>query len=340
MTTTIALAGAGMIASVHSLAAHLAPDLDVIAVASRSGSTAEALAAQAGARAVTPQELPAGADVVVVCTPPADHVDSAIAALQAGAAVVVEKPLATTLDDADRLVEAAAATGGRVAYAENLAFAPAFTEARRHAATMGAIHHLDTHVLQERPAWGGFLRADWGGGVLFDLGAHPIALVLLLTAPARPVSVSCRLHGADDIEVDDLAELTLSFDSGLHASITTSWRNPAPVWDLQTASADGTLRLELLPELQLEVSGDPVALPALDPNLPAPQIAQFGYLDQLETFAADFAAGREPEMSASFGRDVLEIVCAASVSARHHGKVEHLPFGGPRDRTPQQLWRN
>jgi predicted dehydrogenase len=340
MTTTIALAGAGMIASVHSLAAHVAPDLEVTAVASRTEASAEALAAQTKARAVRPGDLPAGADVVVVCTPPADHVDTAIAALQAGAAVVVEKPLATTLDDADRLVEAAAATGGRVGYAENLAFAPIFVAARQHAAGMGPIHHLDTHVLQERPTWGGFLHADWGGGVLFDLGAHPIALVLLLAAPARPVSVSCRLHGADDIEVDDLAELTLSFDSELHASITTSWRSPAPVWDLQTASADGTLRIELLPELELEVSGEPIALPALDPNLPAAQISQFGYLAQLETFAADFAAGREPEMSASFGRDVLDIVCAASVSARHHGKIQTLPFTGPRDRTPQQLWRD
>jgi predicted dehydrogenase len=340
MATTIALAGAGMIASVHSLAAHLAPDLEVVAVSSRTEASAEALAAQAHARAVRPDDLPAGADVVVVCTPPSDHVATAIAALQAGAAVIVEKPLATTLDDADRLVDAAAATGGRVGYAENLAFAPVFTAARAHASGMGPIHHLDTHVLQERPTWGGFLHADWGGGVLFDLGAHPLALVLLLTAPARPVSVSCRLHGADDIEVDDLAELTLSFDSGLHASVTTSWRSPAPVWDLQTASADGTLRIELLPDLELEVSGEPVALPALAPGLPAPQIAQFGYLDQLESFVADFAAGREPEMNAAFGRDVLDIVCAASVSARHHGRVEAVPFTGPRDRTPQQLWRD
>jgi predicted dehydrogenase len=340
VTTTIAFAGSGMIASVHSLAAHLAPDVSVVAVASRTAANAEKLAAQSKARAVRPEELPAGADVVFVCTPPAHHVDDAIAALQAGAAAIVEKPLATTLADADRLVDAAAATGGRVGYAENLAFAPAFVEALRQRATMGPVHHLDTHVLQDRPSWGGFLHADWGGGVLFDLGAHPIGLALLLAAPARPVSVSCRLHGADDIEVDDLAEVTLSFDSGLHASITTSWREAAAVWDLQTASADGTLRLELLPDLELEVSGEPVALPLVDPAHPAPQIDQFGYRAQLETFAADFAAGREPTMSAAFGRDVLDVICAAYASARHHGKLEPLPFTGPRDRTPLQLWRD
>ena len=329
-----------MIASVHSLAAHLAPGIEVVAVASRTAANAEKLAAQSKARAVRPDELPAGADIVFVCTPPANHVDDAIAALQAGAAAIVEKPLATTLDDADRLVEAAAATGGRVAYAENLAFAPAFTEALRHRATMGPVHHLDTHVLQDRPSWGGFLGADWGGGVLFDLGAHPIGLALLLAAPARPVSVSCRLHGADDIDVDDLAEVTLSFDSGLHASITASWRSPAAVWDLQTASADGTLRIELLPNLELEVSGEPIALPFVDPAHPAPQISQFGYLGQLEAFAADFAAGREPTMSAAFGRDVLDVICGAYASARHHGRVETLPFTGRRDRTPLQLWRD
>ncbi len=337
--TAVGFAGAGMIASVHALAAHVAPGLEVTAVASRTTSSADALAHQSGARTVRLDQLGAAADLVVVCTPPSNHVFTAIEMLQAGAAVIVEKPLATTLADADRLVDAASASGGRVGYAENLAFAPVFEAAMRHRRSMGPVHHLDTHVLQERPTWGGFLQPDWGGGVLFDLGAHPIALALLLAAPARPTGVSCRLHRSDDIEVDDLAEVTLSFDTGLHATITASWRSPAAVWDLQTASADGTLRIELLPDLLLEVDGEPVALAPTDPDLPAPQISQFGYLDQLSSFASDFGAGREPAMSAAFGRDVLDVICGAYASARAEGHLEPLPFAGPRDRTPLELWR-
>ena len=81
-------------------------------VASRTPARAAERAAQVGGRAVTYDELPAGADVVLVATPPARHASDALAALAAGAAVIVEKPLATTLAEADALVEAAAADGG------------------------------------------------------------------------------------------------------------------------------------------------------------------------------------------------------------------------------------
>ena len=59
-----------------------------------------------------------------MCTPPAQHAEHALAAVAAGAGVLVEKPLCTTLADADRLV-AAAAGGATLAYAENLVHAPA-----------------------------------------------------------------------------------------------------------------------------------------------------------------------------------------------------------------------
>ena len=55
-----------------------------------------------GARAVGYDELPAGADIVVVCTPPQRHADQAVRLLDAGAAVVLEKPLCRTIDEADR----------------------------------------------------------------------------------------------------------------------------------------------------------------------------------------------------------------------------------------------
>lgn len=338
---TLAFCGAGHITAVHAMAAVAARDVTVTHVASRTWEHAAARAETLGAVPCGYPDLPAGAGTVLVCTPPAQHVTDAMQALQAGAAVIVEKPITTTLDDADRLVEASDQAGGRIGYAENLAFAPAIVRARRRVGELGALHLLDLRVEQGRPTWGDFLTEVWGGGALFDLGAHPVAVALLLAAPAVPVSVRAQLDGAPDIAVDEHAEVTITFDTGLRAHVTVSWRahsDAERVWDLQAASDTGVLRVELSPNLALEIDGEPVPLPAPRGDLPSPKLEQMGYAPQLESLLDDFDAGRTPEMGARFGRQVLDLICAAYSSAGHDGRDEPLPFTGPRDRTPLQLW--
>jgi predicted dehydrogenase len=180
----------------------------------------------------------------------------------------------------------------------------------------------------------------WVAG-LPDLGAHPSPSPLLLAAP--PGRWRCRPNSrAPYIDVDEHASLPLRFDTGLDVHITVSWRHPDAddrVWDLQAASATGVLRVELSPNLALEIDGEVVPLPAPRSDLPTPKLEQMGYAPQLERLLDDFDAGRTPEMGASFGREVLDILCAAYRSAGRGGQLEPLPFGGPRDRTPLELWR-
>lgn len=309
-------------------------------VASRDSANAAARAEQAGAEPCTYEELPAGADVVVVTTPPERHVEDALQALRAGAAAIVEKPLCTTLAQADALVTAATGARFRVGYAENLAFAPVIERAVALRRGLGPLHHLEARALQSRPDWGDFLTESWGGGVLFDLGVHPIAVALLMAAPARVESVTARLDAGEGLVVDDHALVELVFDDGLRARVEASWRSSSEesTWDLQAASATGVVRAELLPSLVLEHDGRPVSLPApLTPDFA--QLDQFGYLGQLRSFTADFEAGRRPGLDAVFGREVLDIVCAAYASAGRDGATEAVPFAGRRDRTPLQLWR-
>jgi myo-inositol 2-dehydrogenase/D-chiro-inositol 1-dehydrogenase len=331
--TRLALAGAGRISVVHALAAQ-ALGVPIEAIASRSSERARKRSKELGARAVSYEDLPAGADVVVVATPPARHAADALHALAAGATVLVEKPLCTTLDDADLLVTAAA---DRLVYAENLAFAPVIDRAVELTAGLGLIDHLEVRALQERPDWGDFLTAGWGGGALFDLGVHPLAVALLVAAPASVVEVTASLSGADDIDVDEHAEVALRFDSGLVARVETSWRAESPVWDLQVASPTGVVRAELVPAISLEHNGEPVALPAARPGV-IPELDAFGYVRQLEATIA-VAQGSTSAMTAAVGRRLLDIVCAAYASAGRDGQPEPVPFRGPRDRTPLQLWR-
>lgn len=315
--------------------AAVAAGLPVVAVTSRSIERAEERAAQLGAAARPYRDLPAGADAVVVATPPAAHVAHALAAAQAGAAVLVEKPLATTLADADALV-AAQAGGARIVYAENLAFAPIVRAALSLTATMGRLGYLEVRALSPAPTWGDFFEPWWGGGALFDLGAHPVALALLLAGDDEPVEVLASLAAPDSGAVDDHAEVLLRFASGLQARVEASWRHHDVVWDLQASSDTGVVRADLLPTVGLEHDGEPVPLPPPTPGVDA-MVHDLGYVEQMRALA-EAAAGRPCAIDAAFGRRVLDVLCAAYASAAS-GAPEALPFAGPRDRTPLELWR-
>ena len=175
--------------------------------------------------------------------------------------------------------------------------------------------------------------------MLFDLGVHPLAVALLLAAPAVPVEVRATLEGADDHPVDEHAEVVIHFDTGLMARVTSSWRGgDAAIWDAQVSAPEGVVRMELLPALLLERNGAEVKLPGIPEGVP-PQLEELGYLTQIESFALDLQQGRTPGLGAAFGRSILDLVCAAYSSAGHDGEWVALPFDGPRDRTPLQLWR-
>jgi myo-inositol 2-dehydrogenase / D-chiro-inositol 1-dehydrogenase len=335
----LAFAGAGSIAAVHSDAVRHVPGLSITAVASRDVARAAAAAARVGAKPCTYDELPAGADGVVICTPPAQHAKQVLVAVDRGAGVLVEKPLCATLDEADQLV-AAAEAGAQIAYAENLVHAPIVRLALAHTSQIGPVDVLEVRALQSRPTWGGYLTDGWGGGVLFDLGVHPLAIALLIAAPARPVEVRATLEGAVDHPVDEHAEVLLRFDTGLQARIVTSWRGEqTPTWDAQASSPHGVVRLELLPKVLLERNGIEVRPPAVPEGVPR-QLEELGYLPQVESFALDLRDGRRPEVGPAFGRTVLDVTCGAYASAGGDGAWVALPYRGRRDRTPLELWRS
>src|ERR671910_291961 len=183
--------------------------------------------------------------------------------------------------------------------AENLVHAPAVAEAVRAVRRLGTLTFLEVRLAQGQPDRRGHLRPQWGGGVLFDLGVHAVALAMLLAAPARGGRGGARLAPAEA----------------------------------------GAARLDLVPEPAVELNGAPIRLPDAPDDLSSPQLYYLGYTPQLAALAADVAANRAPRTSAALGRTVLDVVCAAYVAAGR-GRPEPLPFAGPRDRTPHQLWQD
>jgi predicted dehydrogenase len=337
----LALCGAGRITMAHALAAASVPDVRFVRVASRDPARAAERAQQLGARPCRYVDLPDGADVVLVATPPPNHAADARRAVLGGAHVLVEKPLVTTLVDADSLVTVDdEAGGGRIAYGENLVHSPVVAAAAHRAGAIGTLTYIECRSLQPRPDWGSFLDPASGGGVLFDLGVHPLAVALLLAGPAAtPIAVRAHLDASRDLAVDDVAQLWLRFDTGVAAHVVASWRHRSTIWDLQASSETGVVRAELEPVPTLEVDGEPVALPPPRAGVEPAQLDTFGFVGQLDDIVSARRTARPPASGVAFGRHVLDIVCGAYASAGRDGQEVELPYGGPRDRTPHQLWR-
>jgi predicted dehydrogenase len=340
VTSSLAFAGAGWITAIHGLAVDAVPELHVVHVASRRGLSAGRRAEQTGAVVCRYEDLPGGADAVLVATPPAQHRREAERAVAGGALAVVETPLAATLADADAIV-ALGAGGGRVAYAENLVHSPAAAEAVSACRRIGTLTHLEVRFAQGRPDWSEHRHdPSWGGGALFDLGVHAIAVALLMAAPAHVVAVeSAKVAAGRNLEVDDDATVTLAFDTGLRAEVRASWRAAAPTWDAQAASRTGAVRLELVPDASVEINGVALRIPPAPDRAVSRQLHYLGYIGQLEALAADIESGRQPRSSAAFGRLVLEVICAAYQTAATGARTP-LPYAGPRDLTPHEIWQS
>ena len=332
--------GAGMVAGVHAAACR-SLGWPVRAVASRDPERAAALAEQIGARTyeydqLLPERL---GDVAIVATPPANHVDDAVALLRAGYHVVVEAPIACTLADADRLIAAEQAESRPVLYSEHLAASPVVDGLLAEVGEIGHLTHLSARAIQAPPTWRSRRHHDWGGGATFDLGVHPIGLALRTAAETDAGAPSQVTAVITDAGTDrEHASIKLRFAGGLLATIVVGWEPGAtPDWDLQASSASAVLRAELYPSLSLERNGDPVGGVGHGPDEPPSFVDDYGYAPQLTRFWANIRTGRPVPATSRLGRQVLEVISAAHWSAGRNAVEVPLPFTGPRHLTPRDL---
>lgn len=342
----VALIGAGFISLVYAEALARIPGARVVAVASRTRASAERLARRAGAeRAVAYDELAsvlADPAVDVVCVNSTNHLHAAhaIAALDAGKHVTVEKPLCLTLAEADAMLAAARRAGRALAYAENLCFIPHYRHARQLVAS-GALGKL-VHARQCEKHAGPYSPWFWqleeaGGGALLDMGCHGIECLRFVLGKPRVASVSARLatvRHAGRTRLDDDAVVEMRLEDGLVAVSESSWALEGGMQStLELHGSEGTLHVDLLAEtgLRLFQKGKGWSTPHPDP------LWANGYPQTLAHFLDCFARGVEPEETAADGRAVLEITLAAYASARD-GAARTLPFDPGPARRPAELW--
>jgi UDP-N-acetyl-2-amino-2-deoxyglucuronate dehydrogenase len=221
-----ALVGAGVIGKVHARALIDLPDVaELVAVVDRDPAKAKALAGQYGAEASTDLDAMLrrdDIDAVTICTPSGLHADGAVAALDAGKHVVVEKPIDITLPAADRIIDAEKRSGKTVAVISQHRFDKS-TEKVQQAVRDGHLGTI-TSAIASHAWWRGqsyYDSGDWrgtwaldGGGAVMNQTVHTINL--MITTLGTPVEVfaytACLAH--ERIEVEDTAVAVVKFASG------------------------------------------------------------------------------------------------------------------------------
>ena len=225
--------GCGVIGPHHARAIAGLESAELVAVADVVPELAEELAGEYGCPAFPSLgEMLSGVelDAVCVCTPSGMHAEDAIAALESGKDVVIEKPVDVTLKAADRLLEVQRATGRKVAVVSQHRF-DAASRAVHEALTRGEFGRLTSGSAEVRwwrsqsyygsGGWRGTWELD-GGGVLINQAIHSIDLLQWLMGPVIEVTAYTGLLAHERIEVEDTAVAILKFAGGALGTIVAT----------------------------------------------------------------------------------------------------------------------
>ena len=219
--------GAGRVAAEFAQGLKQVPDAVISHVASQTAARAEHFSRLFGGTACTQAELlGSDVDVIYVCTPNQLHARQAIAALEAGKAVLVEKPFALTAAEAREIAQAAEKAQKFCMEAVWSRFMPAWVAAREAArvGTLGDIRLVEASLGFPIAITPGNRVYDpkMGGGALYDLGVYAVhAVHSILGTPAKVTAEQV----VGQTGVDETILATLHYPHGVFARISSSVRH-------------------------------------------------------------------------------------------------------------------
>jgi predicted dehydrogenase len=331
------LVGAGLFGEIHARAYASHPAVELAAVCDLDEERAGRIASKYGAgRACGDwREVASDADIgaASVATPDFTHTEIAVGLAEAGKHILVEKPLATTVEECERIIAAARASGVKLMVDFHNRWNPAFHEAHRRVreGELGSPRLVyfrlsnSTFVPMEMLSW----AAE--SSVLWFLGSHAIDMVCWLVGewPHRVYSVSRRevLKGMG-VDTPDLFQTVLEFPGGAVASIENCWLLPrsAPnVFDLKCeivgskaaayvdTSSNRTLEVDAPGGVQyVELLGGPVV-----------HGRESGFMvESIWHFVDCVVEGRDPLVPGEVGLEVTRIAQSVERSAETGEPVE------------------
>lgn len=264
-------------------------------------------------------------DAVYVATPVSTHFDLARRALESGKHVLLEKPLATRVDQAQALARLAAERGVTLMVGHTFVFSPPVRKVKEliDGGLIGQIYYVETTRVNL-----GLFQKDVS--VLWDLAPHDLSILMYWLGEV-PIRVTARGRSYLGEALEDVVFLTLEFPSGILAQAQLSWLAPSK---LRRTSIVGRQRMvvydDLEPvekikvydrgvdrqpssfgEFQLTYRSGDILSPRLDTTEPL-YLECAHWLECIRT-------GREPDTSPRSGVDVVRVIQAAEDSVRHQG---------------------
>jgi len=233
------IVGTGKVAHIHAAALRDLDESEFTAVCNVNVKGAQAFARQYGVKAYADVEemvKAGGVQAVTLCTPHPRHAEPAIKAMRAGAHVIVEKPLASSLEDCDAMIRAARDAGVKLAtISQRRLYAPvrrikqAIEDGKLDQPILGTVSMFGwrDQAYYESDSWRGSWSGE-GGGLLVNQAPHQLDILLWFMGPVAEVSGFWANLNHPYIEVEDTAVAVIRFKSGALGNIVMSnSQNPA-----------------------------------------------------------------------------------------------------------------
>lgn len=307
-------------------------DVQLLAVSDAVRHKAKALSERFGVPLVLDDEELIGhpdVDAVVICTPNSLHEEMAIAAMEAGKDVLVERPLSISSAGADRVIEVAERTGRVMIVCMPHRFRPGVVALRSFIAggELGDIYAvrgswMTRPIPSSRRSWRQD-RTRAGGGALVDLGVPALDLCLWMVDFPAMKRVSCVTATVDGAEVEDAATLMAETEDGTALTLEVSNKLFAGE-DRYYARVMGTEGSGSLPPLEVfkQAGGRPFEV---TPRQPKPSGGENPYTNayrrQIDDFVQVVTGRREPE-SQRGQVALMQLVEAAYRAAESGQEVE------------------
>ena len=290
------------------------PEAEVVGVADPSRESAASGARLAGARPYSSYEELVAAedvDVVDVCLPTAFHKNLAVKAARDGKHVILEKPIARTIEDAAEILEAFYVGGPRLFVGHVVRFFPEYVAIKEKidAGELGTIGVVRTS--RRSP----FLRgwndwyADWrvSGGVLVDLVIHDFDFLRWALGDVERVYARGVL--GREYNRLDYALVTLRFEGGAIAHVEAHWGYPGPFnYPIEVAGSRAILTADSTEPATLDLVGSADEVPNLASGMSP-------YERELAHFVRCIATGEESVVKPEDAYEALRIGLAATESA-------------------------
>jgi predicted dehydrogenase len=325
----VGLIGLGAMGRNHLRLLSARADAQLVAVGDVVRDAVDAASAASGAQGYAePLALLAEADLdaVVIASPTTTHLTLALAAVERGIAVLVEKPLAATPAEADALVAAAARAGVPIQVGHVERFNPAVLELGR---LLEAGWLSTVYAITSRRA-GPFPDRIRDVGVTIDLATHDVD-ILSFVAGERPSRVSAETAQRVHQDHEDLLFGLLSFPSGTVGMLDVDWLTPAKRRTLTVVGEEGMFELDYLSQRLTFTRSTDTTNPRLiggyaptfeGESVELPLESREPLAAELDAFLAVVRDGGRPVVDAEDGRWAVVVADALLRAAHEHRTVE------------------